>query len=76
MNNLHSFRINMNAVKGITIGTIAGVALGTAISFATDIPEVQTSHSSGECVKVINFTESDTFPGEDLPSRYSHVWVK
>lgn len=66
----------MNAVKGITIGTIAGVALGTAISFATDIPEVQTSHSSGECVKVINFTESDTFTCEDLPSRYSHVWVK
>jgi hypothetical protein len=69
-------KINMNAVKGILMGTVAGIALGSALSIAFDIPEVQTSHSTGECVKVLNFHEDDTFTCDDLPSRYNHVWVK
>ena len=69
-------KINMNAVKGIAMGTVAGIALGTALSIAFDIPEVHTSHSTGECVRVLNFHEEHTFTCENLPPRYSNVWVK
>ena len=69
-------KINMNAVKGIAMGTVGGIALGSALSIAFDIPEVHTSHSTGECVQVLNFHEDHAFTCENLPPRYSNVWVK
>ena len=68
--------LNMNAVKGIFGGTVLGIIFGVALNYAFNIPEVQMSHSTGECMKVVNFSESDKFTCDDLPSRYNHVWVK
>ena len=69
-------KIYMNVLKGIIVGIIVGVAAISAISFPTDIPEVHTSYSSGECVKVVNFIESDKYTCENFPHRYNRVWVK
>ena len=66
----------MNKLKGLAAGTVAGITLGLLLNYAFNIPEVQMSHSTGECVKVVNFSKSDTFTCDDLPSRYNHVWVK
>lgn len=63
-------------LQGILGGTVLGVIFGYGLHLGFSIPEVQMSHSTGECVKVINYKESDTFTCEDLPSRYNHVWVK
>lgn len=63
-------------LQGILAGTVLGVIFGYGLHLGFSIPEVQMSHSTGECVKVINYKESDTFTCEDLPSRYNHVWVK
>ncbi len=66
----------MNKLKGLVAGTAAGILFGVALNYAFNIPEVHISHSTGECVKVLNFSASDKFTCENLPSRYNHVWVK
>lgn len=63
-------------LQGILGGTILGLLFGYGLHLGFTIPEVQMSHSTGECVKVINYKESDNYTCENLPSRYNHVWVK
>ena len=46
------------------------------LSTATSIPEVQVSHSSNECVQVINYDEDDSYSCENMPTKYIKVWVK
>jgi len=46
-----------------------------AILVHTDIPDVHVSHSTNECVKVINYTE-ELFSCENMPTKYNKVWVK
>jgi len=65
-----------NKLKGILYGTILGVLFGYGLHLGFSIPEVQMSHSTGECVKVINYHKDDHFTCENMPSRYNHVWVK
>jgi len=65
-----------NKLKGILGGTFLGLLLAWILHIGFTIPEVQMSHSTGECVKVINYKESDNYTCENLPSRYNHVWVK
>ena len=65
-----------NKLKGILGGTILGLLFGYGLHLGFTIPEVQMSHSTGECVKVINYKEKDNYTCEKLPSRYNHVWVK
>lgn len=62
---------------------VAGLAAAFALTFVIEalatvifMPEVQVSHSTGECVKVINFRIEDTWSCDNLPSKYNHVWVK
>lgn len=65
-----------NKLQGILGGTILGLLFGYGLHLGFTIPEVQMSHSTGECVKVINYKEKDNYTCENLPSRYNHVWVK
>lgn len=65
-----------NKLQGILGGTILGLLFGYGLHLGFTIPEVQMSHSTGECVKVINYKERDNYTCENLPSRYNHVWVK
>ena len=39
-------------------------------------PEVQFSNTTGECVKVINFTADEVYSCDNMPAKYSRVWVK
>ena len=39
-------------------------------------PQVYVSNSTNECVRVINYSESDEWSCENLPELYTHVWVK
>ena len=40
------------------------------------IPDVKFSYSTGECIGVTNYLESDTYTCSDLPEKYNHIWVK
>lgn len=66
-------------LKCIAAGLAAAVILSlflNAIEEALDRPDVHISHSTGECVKVLNYAEDDQYTCEDLPSKYNKVWVK
>ncbi len=52
----------------------AGIVL--VLTTATSIPDVQVSHSSNECVQVINYNEDDSYSCENMPTKYNKVWVK
>lgn len=61
--------------------SLIGVALVTLmyllfVEFALNIPEVHTSNSTQECVTVVNYKEGDSYNCENLPPKYSHVWVQ
>ena len=45
------------------------------VMFYTSIPDVHVSHSTNECVEVINYTE-ELFSCENMPTKYNKVWVK
>lgn len=57
---------------------IAMVAIGYVWSSPGiwSAPQVHVSNSSNECVRVINYSESDEYTCDNLPELYSHVWVK
>jgi hypothetical protein len=60
-------------------GLFAGLLFGAFIASLTtalDMPDVHFSHSTGECVKVLNYVEDDVYTCDNLPSKYNKVWVK
>lgn len=63
----------------ISYGIVFGM-LGTIAYFMVDgamsIPDVHKSHSTGECVEVINWDPEDNYSCEELPSKYNLIWVK
>lgn len=66
-------------LKCIAAGLAAAVIFSlflNAIEESLDRPDVHISHSTGECVKVLNYAEDDTYTCENLPSKYNKVWVK
>ena len=63
-------------LQAIASGLLLGSLFGFGLYMGFTVPEVQISHSTGECVKVINFKESHNYTCDNLPSRYDHVWVK
>lgn len=65
-----------NALKGIIYGSLTGLFFGFILVQIGNIPEVQMSYSTGECVKVINYTEDTKYSCENMPTKYNHVWVQ
>lgn len=63
-------------VAAIAAVLFFGLLFVGSLMYSINLPEVQTSHSTGECVKVINYVESDEYTCENLPEKYHHVWVK
>ena len=47
-----------------------------AVLVGASLPDVWFSHSTNECVKVLNYEEGDNYSCENLPKRFYHVWVK
>jgi hypothetical protein len=60
-------------VVGFSI--LLGIGMFAAIS-AAKIPDVHISHSTGECVKVINYDERFDYNCKNYPSKYNHIWVQ
>lgn len=59
-----------------TIAVIASVAgLGYTANEALKMPDVHFSYSSGECVKVVNYTD-EQFTCGNYPKKFNHVWVQ
>ena len=54
---------------------IGGIAMTMAFKL-TSMPDVHMSHSSGECVNVINYDDRFDYTCENLPDKYNHVWVE
>jgi len=61
-----------------TVGSIIIISsiFVLGVSFYSAIPDVYVSHSTNECVTVINYTDEDTYSCENMPTKYNKVWVK
>jgi hypothetical protein len=61
-----------------TVGSIIIISsiFVLGVSFYSAIPDVHVSHSTNECVTVINYTDEDTYSCENMPTKYNKVWVK
>lgn len=66
---------NSNFFVGAMIGIIAGF-MCYAFLTAIELPDVWFSYSTGDCVKVLNYAQGDTYSCENLPKRFYHVWVE
>tara|TARA_E500000178_G_C17029047_1_gene759555 strand:- start:2904 stop:3143 length:240 start_codon:yes stop_codon:yes gene_type:complete len=55
---------------------ILSVGFFYAVSVTANMPDVHVSHSTNECVEVINYTEEKLFSCENMPTKYNKVWVK
>lgn len=45
-----------------------------ALSNALDMPDVHFSYDTGECVKVVNYTD-ENFTCDNYPKKFNHYWV-
>ena len=45
------------------------------LSYAGSIPDMEVSYSTGECVRVINYADTD-YSCENQPQKYNHIWTK
>ena len=61
-----------------TVGSIIIISsiFVLGVSFYSAIPDVLVSHSTGECVTVLNYTEEQPYSCENMPSKYNMIWVK
>jgi len=60
-----------------TLGMAAPLVglLGFVVLDATAMPDVHVSYSTGECVEVINYADTD-YSCENYPVKFNHVWVQ
>jgi len=60
-----------------TLGLAAPLVglLGFIVLDATAMPDVHVSYSTGECVEVINYADTD-YSCENYPVKFNHVWVQ
>lgn len=65
-------------MKNILVGALALVgviSVGLLGLNALAMPDVHFSYSTGECVKVVNYTD-EVFTCENYPNKFHHVWVQ
>lgn len=51
-------------------------SFGYAINSGSLMPDVYVSHSSGDCVEVVNYDERFEYTCENYPSKYNHIWIQ
>lgn len=66
----------MKHIFSIVAISTFGAALMFSLNSALMLPDVYTSYSTNECVKVVNYDISNSFSCDNLPTKYHHVWVK
>ncbi len=63
----------------VTIAIVLAAFILT-VDYASTVPDVLFSHSTGECVGVQNYLailfENPIYSCENLPTKYNHIWVK
>lgn len=59
----------------IIIALIGGLTLAMIFN-SLGMPDVHISHSTGECVEVINYDERFNYTCENYPEKYNHIWVE
>lgn len=59
----------------IIITLIGGLTLAMIFN-SLGMPDVHISHSTGECVEVINYDERFNYTCENYPEKYNHIWVE
>lgn len=68
----------MRATEFIT-ASVGALVISAMFVFAFDtaskLPDVHFSYSTDECVKVVNYTDTE-YSCENLPDRFYHVWVE
>ena len=65
----------LQATAGYAMGVITLVAAFFVLTTSLDLPDVLISHSTNECVTVINYTDEDTYSCDNMPTKYNKVWV-
>ena len=63
-------------LSGILLMALLSVGFFYAITVTNNMPDVHVSHSTGECVQVINYDEKFNYTCSNYPSKYNHVWVE
>jgi hypothetical protein len=58
---------------GFALAMITGLVY--AANSALSAPDVYISYSTGECVKVVNYTD-ENFTCDNYPSKFNHVWAQ
>jgi len=61
----------INGVLLVSIVLLAVLGVNSAMS----VPDMHVSHTTGECVKVINYADTN-YSCENQPQKYNHIWVK
>lgn len=65
-----------NAISGILFTSLIGAGFYIGLVSAMNMPDVYVSHSTNECVEVINYDSRFDYTCENLPDKYNHVWVE
>ena len=65
-----------NTISIFVLVCLIGYGFYMGLSSVASRPDVHVSHSTGECVEVINYDERFNYTCETLPEKYNHIWVK
>lgn len=63
------------AILTVALAVPFVAVLAYAVVSASAMPDVYFSYASGECVKVVNYTDT-VYACESLPAKYNHIWVQ
>jgi hypothetical protein len=84
MDSVATWKAGLTNMRSILLTAAFGFAVGVVtllmIDFVFATPDVLVSHSTGQCVRVINYPSAvwgtTTASCGDLPTRYNWVWVE
>jgi hypothetical protein len=60
-------------INGTLLVLIVALAV-LGVNSAMSIPDMMVSYSTGECVSVINYADTN-YSCENQPQKYNHIWV-
>ena len=60
-------------INGVLLVSIVSLAV-LGVNYALTIPDMEVSYSTGECVRVHNYGDTN-YSCENQPQKYNHIWV-
>jgi hypothetical protein len=79
METISEKKMSKQTLKDILGGIVLVIFVLTFLSIimnALNTPEVYVSNATGKCVDVMNYVEGDNYTCENMPSKYTHIWVR